>query len=296
MNAIGALDRLEQILYGEMGPSVLRTLARFGRGDVPNEEESANLPLIEELGLGRQTESEFELTSLGYKCADAAREYLFWLERDRQVHGEDTIPLLALSNFRDTDVLELGAGWGCNVFRLHQAGARARGREIEEVYVRFTRIIAKIEGITPPPIDLGSAEQLPYSDESFDWVLMFSALQFMDIPVAMREIVRVLRPGGTLITTQPLLGVLLADLWAKGRRGLAHRLVALGNSISYGLMAKRVIGNVRGRSTARPVYLTSRRLVRMTENAGLQFQRELSGSKQLAPGRDYLLVAKKVIT
>ena len=288
-----ALDELEQILYGQKGPSVLRTLARFGRGEAPIEEERTNLPILEELGLGKQTDNGFELASLGYKCADAAREYLFWLERGRRIHGEDTIPLLALSNFRDKKVLELGAGWGCNVFRLHQAGVHARGREIEEVYVRFTKIFANLERMEPPPIDLGAAEQLPYADSSFDWVLMFSALQFMDIPVAMREIARILRPGGTLLTTQPLLGVLLADLWAKGRRGLVHRLVALSNSISYAIVAQRLIGNVRGRSTARPVYLTSNRLMRLTIDAGLEVQQELSGDRLLPVGRDYFLVAKK---
>ncbi len=46
----------------------------------------------------------------------------------------------------------------------------------------------------------GVAEELPYHDSSFDFALMVTAICFVDSPdKAVREMKRILRPGGTLV-------------------------------------------------------------------------------------------------
>ena len=140
---------------------------------------------------------------------------------------------------------------------------------------------------------VGGGEKLPYDAASFDWVLLFSTLQYMDIRAAVRDIARVLAPGGRLITSQPLLPVLLADLF-RARwepRALAHKVVALVNSLSYGLFGQRLWGNVASRSTSRPVYLTRRQTISMVEKAGLRFLPSLSAQQEEA--REFILVAEK---
>lgn len=48
----------------------------------------------------------------------------------------------------------------------------------------------------------GPAEQLPFADDTFDVVTCLEALEFMSNPAAvLREITRVLRPGGVLLIT-----------------------------------------------------------------------------------------------
>jgi SAM-dependent methyltransferase len=286
-----AMEKLEQALCSHRGPSILRTLSRFGMGDAPDQQDLPVLPVLVELGLGRQTRTGFSLDGFGRKCADAAREYMLWTARGRQLHFESSLPALTLSNFESKRVLEIGPGWGCNLFRLQQVTPHARGREIDEFYVRFTSIFARLEGVEPPEIDVGAGEELPYADGSFDWVLLFSALQYMDITAAVREIARVLAPGGKVLTMQPLLPVLLADLTGGPRplHSLAYRTLTLVNSLFYGLFGRRLRGNLASTSTARPVYLTRHRIIAIVENTGLNFLPTQSSQQ----GRGFILVAEK---
>ncbi len=98
---------------------------------------------------------------------------------------------------------------------------------------RFAAVLAIQEGIDPSDAALtiarprgievwqGVAEKLPYSDSSFDGVLLVTTLCFVDdSAAAMREIHRVLKPKGRLV-----IGMIPADspwgtLYAeKGRQG-----------------------------------------------------------------------------
>jgi hypothetical protein len=158
------MERLEHAICSEHGPRLLRTLSRLSLCEPLDEQDLKILPILAELGLGRQTNSGFALDKFGYKCADAAREYIFWTERGRRLHFEDVSRELSLSNFENKRVLEVGSGWGCSLFSFQQVTPHVRGREIEDIYVRFTPIFAKLEGIEPPPVDIGAGEELPYAE------------------------------------------------------------------------------------------------------------------------------------
>jgi SAM-dependent methyltransferase len=262
-------------------------LSRLALSAPLEEQDRALLPTLAELGLGRQVAAGFELDAFGNKCADAAREHVLWVERGRRLHWENELPAIALANFKDKRVLEIGPGWGCNLFRLLQVTPHVRGLEIEDVYRRFTVIFANLEGIDPPVIDRGDAEQLPYEDGSFDWILMFSAMQYMDVKAAVSEVARVLAPGGRLLASQPILATLLKDMMRSPR----HKAMTLANSLSYGLIGRRLRGVVPGNSTSRPVYLTRRRIVGIAEDAGLRWLPGLS----IQLDRDFVLVAEKPV-
>ena len=290
---LDAIEQLERAIRGHEGRSILQTLARLSLGEPLDDEQQAVLNTLAEIGIGRPAPTGFKLNKVGHKCADAAREYILWMARGRQLHWEDTIPALSAANFADKRVLEIGPGWGCNLFRLQQVTPYVRGREVEETYVRFTSIFASMEGVAPPAIDLGGGEDLPYADESFDYVLLFSVMQYLDVKPAIHEIVRVLAPGGRVLTSQPLLPELLADLSRAGPRprALAHGLISLINSLSYELFTRRLVGSVPSSSTGRPVYLTRRKMVSIIENAGLKFLESSSAHQEL--GREFILVAEK---
>src|SRR5262249_19744202 len=152
MNAI--FTRIEDLVVGSDGLQWLELLYRLQRG-LSEQVDSRTADELIELGISQPDSVGVTLTAFGNKCADSAREYLLWIERGRRIHGEDQYHATKLENFRQKDVLELGPGWGSNLVRLAAVSRRVVGVEIEPVYLEFSRILPKREGISPPEIFLG---------------------------------------------------------------------------------------------------------------------------------------------
>jgi SAM-dependent methyltransferase len=101
---------------------------------------------------------------------------------------------------RELAVLDIGCGDGTLALALMQHGAsRASGCDPDP------RMIARARSQAPccaRSIDfvVARSQALPYADQSFDVVTCITVLSFVSDPtVAIREMVRVLRPGGRLI-------------------------------------------------------------------------------------------------
>lgn len=95
------------------------------------------------------------------------------------------------------DVLDIGAGLGFDSHRLSMRGASVTALE-------FSPLLAEAGQINFPHIRWigGFSHILPFKNGSFDAVFCNAALHHMrDIPAAISEALRVLRPGGRLITT-----------------------------------------------------------------------------------------------
>lgn len=113
-------------------------------------------------------------------------------------------------------ILEIGVGTGLNL-SAYSREARVIGVDVEPVLLRraVTRGAQAI---------VGDGERLPFAEATFDYVT--SALVFCSIPdpaAALREVARVLRPGGRLIqlehtrTNHPLpdsLLTLITPVWS----------------------------------------------------------------------------------
>jgi len=94
--------------------------------------------------------------------------------------------------------LDIGCGEGHNTRLLAKHGARVVAIDISETFIRYAREREDQEqqGIR---YQVASAIELPFFDESFDFVTGF--MSFMDIPETNRvlsEAYRVLKPGGFL--------------------------------------------------------------------------------------------------
>jgi len=96
-------------------------------------------------------------------------------------------------------VLEVGAGTGSNLPYYGPAVASLTLTEPEPPMIR--RLQAKVRASGSPAIVLRApAEDLPFEDDSFDTVVSTLVLcGVSDQPRALREIRRVLRPGGRLV-------------------------------------------------------------------------------------------------
>lgn len=100
-------------------------------------------------------------------------------------------------NLHGSKVLDMGAGLGFDSHRLSMRGAKVTALE-------FSPLLAESGQLNFPEIRWvgGLSHYLPFQNASFDAVFCNAALHHMrDIPSTISEALRVLRPGGVLITT-----------------------------------------------------------------------------------------------
>lgn len=268
-------DRLARARKALLGPGGAALIDFIVRVDLGRPRTSADTePARTAVELGWIEPSANRLTAVGRLVADPLREYSFWRERGRTVHGENHDEQLRCEAYRGLDVLEPGSGFGCNLFTLSTVANRVVGLEPVGVYRQFTEILAALEGLDPSEVVGGSAEKMPFPDASFDIVLCYSAHQYMDIRPALREMARVLRPGGQL----QIIGGTLDVYRQEHGRGL--RVLPLGrlraywltviNTLAYERLGRRVLTPKGLTRTTAPVYPMPRYLDRWIEDAGLR--------------------------
>lgn len=117
-----------------------------------------------------------------------AEEYDKWFDLNPSVYESE---LLAIKRFfpRRGKGLEIGVGTGKFALPL--------GIKVGIEPSKAMAVIARQRGIE---VHEAVAEDLPFENESFDFVLMVTVLCFLSNPqTAIEEIARVLRPGGSLI-------------------------------------------------------------------------------------------------
>ncbi len=112
----------------------------------------------------------------------------------------DLVEMLALRPGQR--VLETGVGTGINLSYLASKvgpGGRIDGidispRMLKRALEKAAALDARVE------LRLGNASRLPYEDESFDALLQFGGFNFFsDRRAAVREMLRVVRPGGRIL-------------------------------------------------------------------------------------------------
>jgi demethylmenaquinone methyltransferase/2-methoxy-6-polyprenyl-1,4-benzoquinol methylase len=95
-------------------------------------------------------------------------------------------------------ILDLAAGTGASSIKLREAGA-------EVVSCDFSVGMLRVGKRRYPELDLiaGDALELPFTDDTFDVVTISWALRNVnDVTVALREMLRVTRPGGRLVVLE----------------------------------------------------------------------------------------------
>lgn len=108
------------------------------------------------------------------------KEYYSWIEKE-------------LVNSKD--VLEIGAGTGQHTRPVVTPSTRVTAldiseRSLEVIQSKFKESVRTI---------VGNIEDLPFSDSSFDLVISCGVLSYGDPSKVDREILRILRPGGTFL-------------------------------------------------------------------------------------------------
>jgi 2-polyprenyl-6-hydroxyphenyl methylase/3-demethylubiquinone-9 3-methyltransferase len=95
--------------------------------------------------------------------------------------------------------LEVGSGGGILTEEICKMGFRTSGIDPAEESINTARNHAEAEGLSIH-YELGTGEDIPYSDESLDVVFCCDVLEHVqDLPKVIAEISRVLKPNGVFI-------------------------------------------------------------------------------------------------
>lgn len=204
--------------------------------------------------------------------SDPQHERWVELEGNQLTAGEDNVTKVTrFFPVAGQDVLDVGCQWGATSVALARAGARPAGIDVEDKLIEGARIRASEQEVE---IDFrrGVAEGIPFSDGSFDVVILHDVIEHVrSHRRTMSEIARVLKPGG--------------GLWMQGPNRLSpflllrdpHYLMR-GISILPPKLGKFYVTRVRGYpSYDVGTFPVASRLERIIERTGM----EIIGSTRL---------------
>jgi len=96
--------------------------------------------------------------------------------------------------------LDLGCGAGHAAYALAEGGAQVVAYDLSSEMLGVVEAEARRRELTNVTTRQGPAERLPFQNAGFDFVVTrYSAHHWADVPAALGEVARVLKPGGSLI-------------------------------------------------------------------------------------------------
>ncbi|WP_144111631.1 class I SAM-dependent methyltransferase [Paraburkholderia sp. BCC1886] len=100
----------------------------------------------------------------------------------------------------DARVLDMGCGAGHASFAVAPHAREVVAYDIAAPMLATVDGAARERGLANIRTQQGAAETLPFDDASFDWVISrMSAHHWHDVPLALAEVRRVLKPGGKVL-------------------------------------------------------------------------------------------------
>jgi SAM-dependent methyltransferase len=134
------------------------------------------------------------------KSPKSSREYYEEIETFRYFDQPFIHSFAQFSRYHGKRVLEVGCGAGTDFIQWLRAGARASGVDLTPEAIEHVRSRIELYGLpAPEKLQVADAESLPFESDMFDLGYSFGVLHHTpDTERAVRELVRVIRPGGHL--------------------------------------------------------------------------------------------------
>lgn len=106
-----------------------------------------------------------------------------------------------LDGVSDKRVLDFGCGWGGESMWLAERAAFVDGCDVDLAALTTAEKQRRAAGVRNLAFARCDVQKLPYADRSFDAIFSTDVFEHvMDVPAMLRELHRVLQPGGSLIT------------------------------------------------------------------------------------------------
>jgi SAM-dependent methyltransferase len=141
--------------------------------------------------------------------ADALAVSRATYERYASPPGDTAYPLEfafhLVGDVRGKRVVDFGCGSGANTALLANRGAHVWGLDISEDLLRLARRRLTSSGYAGGVTFIAaSAHDMPFPDAAIDLVFGMGILHHLDLDLASREVLRVLKPGGRAIFQEPV--------------------------------------------------------------------------------------------
>ena len=120
--------------------------------------------------------------------------------------------LRAIGFTNQHSVLDAGCGMGQWTYALTELNQNVSAIEFDKNRFLFTKEKLKEMTVSNVDVTLGSVEELPYHDDSFDAIFSYSVILCTDYRKTLAEYYRVLKPGGKLYFNTNGLGWYLHNL------------------------------------------------------------------------------------
>lgn len=231
----------KELLCKESGESVLEQAVNFGL-------------------LNFYKQGQVILTSQGYLVANVAKEYIHWVNNNREMPQ----PCPPDDFIQGKDVLDIGCSFGRWLWRFQKSAKSVLGLEMQQEYIELGRALAKRESIDFPEIRQGSAEELSshMANNSIDFVFARLVLNHVNIEKTLLQIANALRPNGIMwAQVESFSSPFRRFLQRNKERELRHKLFAafsMVNSIVFITTSHQMSIRIQGRmhSHHKPVYPT----------------------------------------
>lgn len=127
-----------------------------------------------------------------------SREYFDEIESARYKLEPEIFSFAQFTRYHGQRILEIGVGAGTDFLQWVRAGCVAHGVDLTEESIETVRRRLEVYGLKAEEIRIEDCEDLPYDENTFDLVYCWGVIHHTpDTEKALREIIRVCRPGGT---------------------------------------------------------------------------------------------------
>jgi len=172
-----------------------------------------------------------EATSTGY--SSFSNRYMFWMRRARTEQAVERALRERRGDAALPKILDIGCGNGALLlYLINTVGQRfsleATGVDISAFDIEIARRQIAFFGVPNCRFEVADGQQLPFADASFDVVTALEIIEHLADPGnLLKEIRRVLKPGGTAVLTTP-----------NGDTRLPVALFRFFNAVTFGALRK----------------------------------------------------------
>lgn len=111
--------------------------------------------------------------------------------------AKEVVKDLSNFNIKEGKILEIGIGNGRDSIFIAKKGHNVTGIDLSQEPISVAKKRAKKEKVKNVKFEIGDAENLKYKADTFDVVYSVAAIHSTPLQSVLKEIYRVLKPGGT---------------------------------------------------------------------------------------------------